>query len=315
MRAVKLPPPPIKKKLPPSSNVVSSTAVVSSAAVASNVVSSPAVASNAVSSNAVTSVTSCTDNGASCTVPAFSNKNSITSMMKNQDAAGNLQDGKKLHGLSLEDAVSWVVPLLAKFFSRSHLELEVRLGKCKDGRFVSCITRDDFNAFHDMLMSYRGWSNIQEVDAWVSTFDYLLDNDIRCSKSSRGNAFIRKSLLENLTFQCHGKRYDMRFSLKEEVPVEVRVPGIPHLVRVKKRKSFVYCNKYSFDLTVVWSGKDEQEAQNNDPTYEIELECVNKEVMGPDHRYNATSLLEKMIDFIGREGQITFDVVGESSRK
>lgn len=210
-----------------------------------------------------------------------------------------------------------MVALLNVFFSRPQLEFEASLGKWRNGKFVSGVTKEDFVRIHDMLYSYKGWSNCSPVDPngqgasngqvgpgvehWSSMFDYMLPNQVRCTKTSKGNHFIRKSLVENATFVCSNRAYDVRFSLKEEVPVEVKVPGTPHLVRVKKRKSFVYKGKLQFDLTMVWTGRDEQDAHTQDPTYEVEIECVDKRALGVDHEYTSASIMEKLLDLLGRD--------------
>lgn len=156
-----------------------------------------------------------------------------------------------------------------------------------------------------MLESFRGWT----LPTWKYSFDYILKNNVRCTKSSAGRAFVRKSLVEHVTVLCEGRDYDMRFSLKEEVPTEVRAPGEPLLIRVKKRKSFVYKDKLQFDLTIVWTGTNEQEAHDSVPTFEVELECLNKALLGTDHAYTATSMVEKMLDFVGRQGDAHLRVV------
>ena len=183
----------------------------------------------------------------------------------------------------------------------TQVELEAKLGKWNGNNFVSGVSREHFVYYHDMLYSYKGWTNLKDIDCWVSMFDYMLPNNVRCTKTSKGNLFIRKTLLENITFQCKDRPYDVRFSLKEEVPVEVRTPGTPNLVRVKKRKTFVYKGKMQFDLTMVWTGQNEHEAHDNEPTYEVELECLNRRELGTDHIYTAQSMLEKMIDLLGRD--------------
>lgn len=192
-----------------------------------------------------------------------------------------------------------VARLLQQFHSRSHLELEAKLGRCVDGTFVSGVDETSFANYLAMLESYKGWP----LPEWKYSFDYILKNQVRCTKSSAGHAFVRKSLLEHITLRCEGRAYDMRFSLKEEVPTEVRAPGEPSLIRVKKRKSFLYKGKLQFDLTIVWTGTTEQQAHDSDPTFEVELECVDKHALGKDHAYVATSMVEKMLDFIGRDPQ------------
>lgn len=211
------------------------------------------------------------------------------------------------------NAANDIIPLLRQLFTRDHLELEAKLGKWIGTHFESGVSKEDFDRIQGMLSSYRGWTNQDDLvgpgQGWSITFDYMLDNDVRCTKSCRGNAFIRKTLVDHQTFECPARPYDIRVSLKEEVPTEVRVPGVPHLVRVKRRRSFIYKKRLRYDLTIVWTGKDEQAAQSEPPTYEVELECMDRHALGQDHRYTASSLLEKMLDFLPAAGGVAGPLV------
>lgn len=192
--------------------------------------------------------------------------------------------------------------------TREHLELEAKLGQWRDGRFISGVSEEKFNQIMTMLQSYPHWSNPNHHRVWNTIFDYILDNNIRVSKTNKGNVFMRKTAVSHVTYSCPERPWDVRVSLKEELPVKVQLPQEPRKVRVKKRRSFRYKDTWQFDLTVVWSGRDEQEAQAQPPTYEVECELLLKPgaIEGPPHqRYLARSLLEKMIDFLGRADPLT----------
>lgn len=227
----------------------------------------------------------------------------------------------------LSKQVSEVAPLFQSFFQQNYLEIEAKLGKWQNNQFVSGTSRDDFLKIHDMLCGYKGWIEPSTPTTpptpgrvlppttssknWVPTFDYMLENSIRVTKSSNGNVFVRKTTMKNVTFSTN-KKYDLRVSLKEEMPVQIMLPKEPHLVRVKKRKSFNYKNTWQFDLTMVWTGANEQDAQSNQPTYEVECEYIGSRLNGPpnqDYNYLAGSLLEKMIDFLGRDGNVHLEKV------
>ena len=201
-----------------------------------------------------------------------------------------------------EDPVKCVAQLFGTFSTRNHLEIEGKLGKWIGNKFISGVRKTDFFRYVDMLSAYNGWDGSSTSQVWVCMFDYMLANNIRVTKTNLGNTFCKKTVLENVTFKAPGKPYDVRVSLKEEMPVQIRLPQEPHLVRVKKRRSFVFKGQWRFDMTIVWTGSDEQDAQSRDPTYEVECEYVAaRQTAGPDLHYSALSLLEKMIDFLGRE--------------
>jgi hypothetical protein len=212
--------------------------------------------------------------------------------------------------LDLSEQARDVALLFQRFSERSHLEIEAKLGRSQPSQFLSGVSNDDFMRIHDMLMSYGKWTNQGEVDRWISSFDYMLDNNVRVSKTSTGNIVIKKTTLENITFVCRERNYDIRVSLKEELPMKIKLPQDPHMVRVKKRKSFIYKNRWRFDLTVVWTGKDEQEAQSFPPSHEVECEFIGpRHTVGPNYEYTALSMLEKMIDFLGRDQGGTLSLI------
>lgn len=100
----------------------------------------------------------------------------------------------------------------------------------------------------------------------------------------------------------------MRVSLKVEAPVEVSLPKEPSFVRVKKRRSCVYKDRWRFDCSCVWSGVDEQDAQSRPPVYEVECEFLvkDKRDVRQNVKYNASDLIEKVVDFLGRQTPTSF---------
>jgi len=201
------------------------------------------------------------------------------------------------------NAVNVVKTLFDEYATHPNGELEAKLGRIVNDngrtRFVSGVSKQDFQTLHDMLSTYSKWENRTPID-WVPSYDYHLRDNVRCTKSHEGVQFIRKTTVRHITLECPERSYDIRESLKDETPTEVKNPGLPNLVRVKKRKSFLY-KIWTFDLTMVWSGTTEQEAQQMEPTFEVEIECRNQRDACRDSQYSAASLLEKMIDFLGRD--------------
>jgi hypothetical protein len=224
-------------------------------------------------------------------------------------------------GADLSQVTKLVIPLFHAFTQRGNLEIEAKLGKWQPsksntalhtvnggavggGHFESGVTYEKFMEIHAMLCTYPNWvGGLPTV--WVSTFDYILDHQVRVTKTSQGNTFIKKTTLEHLTLKCPERPYDLRISLKEELPTIVQLPQVPQLVRVKKRKSFNYKNTWRFDLTIVWTGHDEQEAQSKPPTHEVECEYIGDPRAIDNVVYVSQSILEKMIDFLGRDKPLT----------
>jgi len=202
--------------------------------------------------------------------------------------------------IDLQEAASHLVSIMHTFSTGEHLELEAKLGRWKGDKFVSGVAEKTFRAIEAKLNTYTKWVG-GTPQLWKTSFDYMLDKQVRVTKTNQGNTFIRKTPMEHVTYKANSRPYDVRVSLKEERPVAVQLPQEPQMVRVKRRKSFNYKNTWRFDLTVVWTGSNEQEAQSRPPTYEVECEYVADPRAIQNAPYVAQSLLEKMVDFLGRD--------------
>lgn len=212
-----------------------------------------------------------------------------------------------------EDAISF---MFSKFCTHMDGEIEAKLGRWIDNQFVSGVSQHDFDQIVSMLASYTKWSNTKTCGQWVTIVDYILTDNIRVSKTSAGNEFVRKVLMDNVTLRCAERPYHVRVSLKRETKVEVQLPKEPIFVRVKRRRSFVYKDTWCFDCSCVWSGRDEQDAQSRPPVYEVECEFVAKEatvsrtLIQQKSKYFALNMLEKVKDLLQRKdgADMTFTV-------
>lgn len=200
--------------------------------------------------------------------------------------------------------------LFGRYCDQMYGEIEAKLGKWVNNTFESGVSNQDFQRILQMLSSYSKWTNLEESRKWNTIIDYILMDNIRVSKTCNGNQFIRKTLMDNITLKCPERPYNVRVSLKQETPCEVQLPKEPSMVRVKKRRSFVHRDIWRFDLSYIWSGRDEQEAQSKPPVYEVECEFVgDKNMVRTETKYYASSILEKMMDLLGRETPMHFEII------
>lgn len=202
-----------------------------------------------------------------------------------------------------DEVVKQVSKVFEQYSTRDHLEIEGKIGRYYSHKktFESGVSEDWFKKCDELLSLCKTWTNGSNAGVWVTSYDYFLDNNIRVTKTSSGNFIMRKVLLKHIDIHCADRPYQIRVSLKEEMPIDIKLPQLPHKVRVKMRKSYVYKNKWRFDLTKVWTGPDEQSAQMEKPSYEIECEYVapdRRNSAGPDYLYTAASLLQKLFDML-----------------
>lgn len=190
----------------------------------------------------------------------------------------------------LTAAVTHIGPVVAQYRQalqdkQQHVELKVRLGKRATGgmRWDTDIGSATFYAVHSLLDTYDGWLRKQ---VHVDSHEYLFAHgsmQVRTTVSLASHVavtHVRKLSLASLDLKLVTQPFDLRVSVKTEIPVEgATLPPIvePHTVRVKKCSSF-WLEKWRFNLTQLWSGATRSEAELNQATgkctYEIDVECV-----------------------------------------
>lgn len=203
-----------------------------------------------------------------------------------------------------------VLPALTELFreaaqSGPTAEVEGKLGFLDPrGGFDSGVPQPTYNKHLLMLQSNPTWDTVYD---WQDSQDYYFPDNIRATKTIEGDArFERKTTVKHVNVRCPDRPLSLRVSWKDEAPVAPPT-AVPEWVRIKTRKSFVH-KAFSFDLTYVWSGRNEEEARNSAPTYEVEIECKRlDDPKGPE--YLALSMLMKLHDLLERDSPCRFEVV------
>jgi hypothetical protein len=188
--------------------------------------------------------------------------------------------------------------------------MEIRLGKYTPGRaWSNGVDSSFFQNTMDMLQEFTGW---KESGDWIDIHDYfyVLKDGSRVRTSMFMNPtrvqHMSKVLQQNVDLCIDGCAYDVRVSLKDEIPVPVvNLPDIasPDMVRIKKRRVFALDN-WRFELTQVWTGSSRGSAEQNQAagvaTYEIEIEfCGSPEYLTTHgDAYIATSMLLKVCNLL-----------------
>jgi hypothetical protein len=130
--------------------------------------------------------------------------------------------------------------------TEAHREVEVRIGRIRDGRYTSGVERAHLERVLAKLGKYSGWSSRSaEFTRSVHFGDVALDVDTekaRCKKRVR-----------SVTFAVDSTDLAIRLSLSSETPVEasglLRRRAQETAVRGRERESFVYKDKLRFDCT------------------------------------------------------------------
>lgn len=186
------------------------------------------------------------------------------------------------------------------FQQNPHLELEGRLGKYDVGRkaFVSGVSEEYFGRIQKLLASSNCWSQCLPQQQSV---DFFFANNLRHSSHGKvsGNITVQKTVVATLTLTCEERDWDIRFRLCEEKPMpDVPINDAYQKVRLKRRDSFITIpREVSYDLTIVQSGTDKEQAckNTNTRTWEVEVELLRTKVSTP----MAANLFVKMVQLLG----------------
>lgn len=214
----------------------------------------------------------------------------------------------------IREAVEASFPLAVHFLEQKEaLELESRIGYLNSrGNFIPGVKKEFFLQWLEKMENHNEWISVKD---WTDSIDYLWANDVRATKTSDPSetkmTCMKKKLLKNVTFKCPDNDYDIRLSLKTEIPQE-DMPEFPHrLVRIKRRKEFNHKNIVLFCFTYISEAKEKIQAiQNGKCRYEIEFELLNTEhCKSRKPRELIASLLEKTVDFLGRDKPYSLQLV------
>ena len=219
------------------------------------------------------------------------------------------------------------LPVVKSHFDNcAGLEVEARIGRFENGRFVNGVSLAVFEGHLAMLRQYPDWAEPAE---WEQHVDYFYTQNgasirQRCGPVA-GQGFctsaIVKTVCQKSDFRiCQDDISEasgaIRIQKSREIPDSsvADVPAVlPTMVRIVQRISFLYRGQWRFDLSKVWAGKSFNEAdrlKSGPPTScEIEVELVESDPPVRDYRassvFLSVSLLLKALDFFTGVSEVT----------
>ena len=176
-------------------------------------------------------------------------------------------------------------------------ELEVRLGSCENGSFMSGLEPELFEKMPQTLSSFKGWSN---VPAQAIVVDQFTDQERVRTVDGKFNQCIKKTRVESQEFPV--LHMMVRLSVSHEKQTDVTQKPIIH-TRAKKTTSFITHSGWSYDCSVISDGKNMAEALKKlddgiDLKYEVEIELKDQSLLKRTDRCLLHSLLLKVSDLI-----------------
>lgn len=191
-----------------------------------------------------------------------------------------------------------LLPLIRYFRSHKHAELELSVGVLKNDSFAPGVDFSYFKSLFDALSAAQYWTQSADKHHFAT---FYFEDSVRGRFNVReAPVFVKKTTLARLDLSCPERKYDVRLSLREELPVPETVDP-PTYVRLNERWSFEYKRVWRYDLSKVSSGTTKETACKSAPVYEIELEVCRKETALSDQLL-ADHILCKAKDLLGRYG-------------
>ena len=187
-------------------------------------------------------------------------------------------------------------PIHNAFFQNQSVvdaEFEFRFGKINDNYFDTDIGEEIFHKILRGLEKYKGCEEIVPIKTSVYS-----KGDLRMiiNEDTDEESFMKKKNIFKNNFKLSEKRFDFRFSLSTETPVQGldTEDQIMDTVRTKNRISFIRKN-LSIDMTVVTGDPSDLDCEE-DARYEIELEIIDpKNVKDRNELFN---IVKKLFDVL-----------------
>lgn len=171
-------------------------------------------------------------------------------------------------------------------------ELEVRLGRFVEGRFIAGVERDDF----DELLKDFVSCGLTDNGGWTEIVDYFYVTQDRTQARTRVRFDSQKMCVDTEHVHKHAVHSELlkqsedgrcvRVSLCDETPIHTPPDVcVPTRVRIQQRRTFDDVRGTSvvwrYEISRTWSAASrsavEHQQHMNPPTYEVECELVDED--------------------------------------
>lgn len=213
-----------------------------------------------------------------------------------------------------EQFLPQIIHLVKHVREHKNTELEVRLGTLVQKHFEPGVTYEYSSAlYHDMTdaVSRVNWSTAPSACHFAYKYYKIPGVDSREAQmrlkymNGQTHEELRVRTVQTVDLACSSRVYDLRFAVKEEIPVPGWTTSEPSTwVRSNSRCSFVHDNRWRYDFTKTGQGTTSEAACRNH-TIMIELEFLPDPVYFTEHtdKEIALNLIGKARDLLGRYTQ------------
>jgi hypothetical protein len=176
-------------------------------------------------------------------------------------------------------------------YKQKNIEIEFRFGRRHGNKFDTNVGKDTFIKCLKALENYKGWEDKAHSKLDVYYFEDGKRLTINEETDDR-ESIIKKRVLVN-DFELKGKPFDVRLGISSETPFEYDGETATEQ-KNKERWSFIRKN-LRIDASVVRGNPDDPD-DDQDTSYQIEMEIVNPELMHTrDEQFN---IVYKIFDLL-----------------
>lgn len=159
------------------------------------------------------------------------------------------------------------IDIVKAYKDKQYIEIEMRLGRVKQGTFETDLGKDMFERIKRRLYRYEGWESVNSTSDDVYYWD-----DTRSVYSPDGSVVSCKKH-KIMKRDVRGFPLDVRFVVSQEVPAtQPNEDAKRHTCR--RRVSFIRKN-LSIDLTEVIEDPDDIDSEEEKIAYQCELEIID----------------------------------------
>ena len=169
-------------------------------------------------------------------------------------------------------------PIFNTYKNAPMTEIEIRFGRKAPGGFDTNVGQETFTKVLKALGKYQGWESQKQENNTI----YYFEGNKRLSVNEDTDEQVGqiKKRVKVDDFDLESLPLDVRLGISTEEPFEYDGEETSTEQKTKKRWSFVRKN-LSIDMTIVKGTPDDQD-DDEDTTYQIELEIIDPRALTTD---------------------------------
>ena len=199
--------------------------------------------------------------------------------------------------MDVEKLCDKIWPVVCKYRSISHVEMEMRLGKFNGKVFDTNVGKATFDRVLIGLRKYTEWEQVRTIKSEV----FYRESDgvrITLDETTNEETIVRKERVKNEDFKkLKDSPYDVRFSVSSETPLTTDINRDMDKKKTKDRMSFIRKN-LSIDMTVCVGDSHDMDSEEK-VSYQIEFEIIDpSRIQTRDEMFNIIHKIKDVFNLL-----------------